>query len=110
AIDKDKIKWSYVYAPESNFIGMMENSLPAFWSPGLSKAYADAKPSTEVKTPKKITREDKVMKVKELRKIGYSLGEIAKIIGTSKSTVENYLNGYPYRRKRKIQSIRYGLK
>jgi hypothetical protein len=56
AIVKDKNKWSYVYAPESNFAGMMQNSLPTFWTSGLSKAYADIKPTNEVKIPKKMTR------------------------------------------------------
>ena len=102
AIDKDKNKWAYVYAPESDFIGMMENSLPSFWSPSLSKAYADAKPTTEIKTPKKTTKEDRVEKVKELRRQGFSLGEIAKIQGISKSTAKNYLDSYPYKKKLKI--------
>ena len=105
AIDKDKNKWSYVYAPESNFIGMLENSLPTFWTPGLSKAYADAKPTIEVKPPKKMTREEKANMAKELRAKMYSLGEIAKVLGVSKSTVKNYLDVYPYRMKRKIQYL-----
>jgi hypothetical protein len=102
AIDKDKNKWSYVYAPEANFVGMMENSLPSFWTPGLSKAYADAKPTTEVKTPMKTTREERITKVRDLRKQGFSLGEIAKMQGISKSTTKNYLDSYPYRKKLKI--------
>ena len=102
AIDKDKNKWSYVYAPEASFAGMMENSLPSFWTPSLSKAYADAKPTTEVRTPRKTTREERITKVRDLRKQGFSLGEIAKIQGISKSTVKNYLDSYPYKKKLKI--------
>jgi DNA-binding NarL/FixJ family response regulator len=96
ASEKDKNKWSYVYDPEANFAGMMENSLPRCWTPSLSKAYADAKPTIEVKTPQKPTREERITKVKELRKHGFSLGEIAKMQGISKSTVKNYLDNYPY--------------
>jgi hypothetical protein len=102
SIDKDKNKWSYVYAPEANFAGMMENSLPTFWTPSLSKAYADAKPTTEVKTPTKTTRAERITRVRELRKQGFSLGEIAKMQGISKSTAKNYLDSYPYRKKLKI--------
>jgi hypothetical protein len=102
AIDKDKNKWSYVYAPEVNFAGMMENSIPNFWTPSLSKAYADSKPTTKVRTPTKTTREDRITKVRDLRKQGFSLGEIAKIQGISKSTVKNYLDSYPYKKKLKI--------
>jgi hypothetical protein len=101
AIDKDKNKWAYVYAPESDFAGMMQNSLPTFWTSGLSKAYADAKPSTEVKTPRNATGEERIEKAKELRKQGFSLGEIAHMLGVSKSTVMNYLDGYPYMKKGK---------
>jgi DNA-binding NarL/FixJ family response regulator len=102
AIDKDKNKWSYVYAPEASFAGMMENSIPSFWTPSLSKAYADAKPTAEVRTPTKTTREDRITKVRDLRKQGFSLGEIAKIQGISKSTAKNYLDSYPYKKKLKI--------
>ena len=38
-INKDKNKWAYVFAPESDFIGLRESSLPSFWAPALSKAY-----------------------------------------------------------------------
>jgi hypothetical protein len=101
AIDKDKNKWSYVYAPEAYFAGMMENSLPSFWTPSLSKAYADAKPTAEVRTPTKTTREERITKVRDLRKQGFSLGEIAKIQGISKSTAKNYLDSYPYQKNQK---------
>jgi DNA-binding NarL/FixJ family response regulator len=102
AIDKNKNRWSYVYAPESNFAGMMENSLPSFWTPGLSKAFADMKPTAEIKAPKKTTKEEKMAKVKELSEQGFSLGEIAKMQGISKSTAKNYLDSYPYKKKLKI--------
>lgn len=33
---------------------------------------------------------------------GFSLGQIAKILGVSKSTVKNYIDDYPYRSKRRF--------
>lgn len=50
--DKDKSRWSYVFAPENNFTGMLENSLPSLWTSGLSKAYADTKFVNEIKVPR----------------------------------------------------------
>jgi hypothetical protein len=109
SIEKDKNKWAYVYAPESNFAGMMSNSLPSFWHPALSKAYSDARPNIEVRIPRKMTREDKIKNAMELRKQGFSLGETAKVLGVSKSTVKNYLDNYPYGKYPKISLDIYFL-
>ncbi len=98
--DRDKNKWAYVHAPRSNFIGMMENSIPSFWTPGLSKAYADSTPVNEIGIPQKTSWEEKMKQAKELRRQGFSLGQIAKILGVSKSTIKNYIDNYPYRKKK----------
>ena len=98
--NRDKNKWAYVYAPRSNFIGMLENSLSSFWTPSLSKAYANSAPVSEMAIPQKMTREEKIKLAKELHRQGFSLGQIAKILGISKSTAKNYLDDYPYRKKR----------
>ena len=35
----DKKKWAYVYAPDSDFMGLVENSLPSFWSERVSHVF-----------------------------------------------------------------------
>lgn len=79
---------------------MIENSLPSFWMQGLSKAYADNIPVNEMVTARKMIREERINLAKELHRQGFSLGQIAKILGVSKSTVKNYIDDYPYRRKK----------
>jgi len=98
--DKDKPRWSYVYAPESNFVGMVENSLPSFWTSGLSKAYADPMIVNEIKVPRKMPREDKIRKAKELHESGWTDSQIANYFGVAKSTVHNWIHDYPYRNPR----------
>jgi hypothetical protein len=97
---KDKIKWAYVYAPGSDFVGMLENSLPSFWSTGLSKAYANSTPANEIAIPKKMPLEQKKKKARELYDSGWSYSKIAKYFGVSKSTIYNWIKGYPYRKKK----------
>ena len=99
---KERNRWSYVYAPESNTQGMIENSLPSFWSPHLSKAFLDTNSVGQMIYPRKISKEEKMKKAKELRRQRFSLGQIARTLGISKATVKNYLDDYPYRKK-KIQ-------
>ena len=96
--NKDKPRWSYVYAPESDFEDMLENSLPEFWSPGLSKAYADSEINNETKNPRKMTREEKIRMTKELKKKGWTDSQMATYFGVSKSTIHNWLHDYPYRK------------
>ena len=45
---KDKKCWSYVYSPDADFVGPLENSLPSFWKPSLSRLFA-----TESNQPRK---------------------------------------------------------
>ncbi len=94
--DKDKHKSAYVFAPKSNFIGMLENSLPSFWTPSLSKAYADSMLAEGITTPENITLDQKRRKAKELRRGGWSYSRIARYFGISRSTAYNWANDYPY--------------
>jgi hypothetical protein len=32
AINGDKRRCAYIYAPDNDFIGLVENSLPSFWN------------------------------------------------------------------------------
>ena len=43
-----------------------------------------------------MTLEGKVKLARDLRRQAFSLGEIAKMLGGSKSTVKNCLDDYPY--------------
>lgn len=96
---RDRNKWAYVYAPNSDFVGMMENSLPSFWTPGLSKAYAENTPINEMVIPKKMSLEQKKEKARELHNNGWSYRQIAEYLSVSKSTVYNWIHGYPYRHR-----------
>lgn len=99
---KDRNRWAYVYAPGSDFTGMVENSLPSFWSPSLSKAYAENTSLNQMVIPKKMPLEQKKKKARELYNIGWSYSQIAKYFGVSKSTVYNWIHDYPYRSKKKL--------
>ena len=87
----------YIYAPESNFVSMLENSKPSFWSSRLSKAYADTNLVSEILTPRKMTHEEKIQKSKELHENGWSDSQIAAYFGVSKSTIHNWIHDYPYK-------------
>lgn len=93
---KSKHRSAYVFAPRSNFIGMLENSLPSFWTPSLSKAYADSVRAEEMTMPEKVTLDQKRRKAKELRRGGWSYSRIARYFGISRSTAFNWVHDYPY--------------
>ena len=93
----NKQRWSYVYSPDANYSGMMESELPSFWKPSLSRLFALGQAPSSLRPAKILTPEVKAIKAKELRAKGYSYSQIARELGVSKSTVVNYLKGYPYR-------------
>ncbi len=95
-----KNKWAYVYAPGSDFIGMLQNSTPSFWTPSLSRAYADNISIAEIIMPRNIVRDERIKMAKELHRQGFSLGYSKKVLGVSRSTVKNYIADYPYGKKR----------
>ena len=89
-IEGDKREWSFVVSDE--FEGMLKNGLASFWNEELSKIFADSGGISKAKQPKVLTRRELIIKAKELRKKGYSFGEIAKILGISRGTAYNYVN------------------
>lgn len=97
-ITGDKRKWGYIYSPDSNFMGLMESSLPTFWSEKLSHIFA-IEGQRIARAPGKASLSQRIEKTKELKRQGLSLGQIAKLLGVTKPTVKNYLEDYPYRRK-----------
>lgn len=94
----DVRRWSYVYSQSADFVGLLENELPTFWNHKLSNIYGYAKEPAQTKLPNKMTLEEKIMKAKELYYSGWSLSQIAKYFGVSKSTVYNWIRDYPYNR------------
>ena len=95
-ITGDKKKWAYVYSPDTDFMGLVESSLPTFWSEKLSHIFA-AGGETIARSPKKMSLAERIEKAKQLKQQGLSLGQIAKIMGVTKPTIKNYLEDYPYK-------------
>ena len=91
-------KWAYVYSPDADFMDLLENLLPTFWSSKLSQAFATGEAVLNGHLPKKMTKEEKKTKAKELRRSGLSYREIGKRLGINEGTAYNYVNDYPYKR------------
>ena len=92
----DKRKWAYVYSPDSDFMGLVENSLPTFWKEKLSHIFTTGG-KVVARGPKKTPLTERIERAKELSQQGLSLGKIAKLMGVTKPTIKNYLEGYPYK-------------
>ena len=45
-VSGDKRNWSYVYSPNADYIGLLENKVPTFWNQKLSRAFAKGQYST----------------------------------------------------------------
>jgi hypothetical protein len=97
-ITGDKRKWAYVYSPDSDFMGLVENSLPTFWTGKLTHIFAIGGEMI-ARAPKKMPLAQRIEKANQLKQQGLSLGQIAKIMGVTKPTIKNYLEGYPYKVK-----------
>ena len=95
-INGDKRAWSYIYAPDSDFMGLVENSLPTFWKEKLSHIFATGG-EVVARGPKKTPLTERIERAKELSRQGLSLGKIAKLMGVTKPTIKNYLENYPYK-------------
>jgi DNA-binding CsgD family transcriptional regulator len=77
-------------------MGLMKNALPTFWTEKLTHIFA-AGGRAIARSPKKMSLAERIEKAKELKQQELSLGQIAKIMGVTKPTIKNYLEGYPYK-------------
>jgi len=93
----DKRGQAYVYSPDSDFMGLVENSLPTFWKEKLSHAFAMGE-EIIARAPKKPPLAERIETAKKYKQQGLSLGQIAKLMRVSKPTIKNYLEGYPYKK------------
>lgn len=96
AVKGDERRWSYVYSPDADFQGLLENSLPSFWNSKLSHAFAVGGEGSETKLPRRMTLDERIQKAKELHQGGLSYQQIASVLGVTKSSAYNYVNGYPH--------------
>lgn len=94
----DKRKWSYVYSEDTDFMGLVENSLPTFWNTELSHAFAISNPIMNERLPKKPSKEKMISKAKEYHQNGFSYRDIGRKLDINEATAFNYVNDYPYRK------------
>ena len=92
-------RWSYAYSPDADFLGLIENELPSFWKPQLSRIYAVEVQPAKHRQGARPGPKERARHATEMHRRGASYGEIAKTLGVSKGTVVNYLKDYPYRGK-----------
>ncbi len=88
---------SLFYFPDADFAGLLENDLPSFWKPGLSRLFAAGGSQADPRVGRKLAPSERATHARELRSQGYSYGEIARVLGVSKGTIINYVHNYPYR-------------
>jgi len=96
-ITGEKRKWAYIYSPDTDFMGLIENSLPTFWTEKLTHIFAIGG-EVIARAPKKTPLSQRIERAKELKRQGLSNGQIARIMGVSKATIKNYLEDYPYKK------------
>jgi len=99
SIPGKKSRSSYVDSSDTDFHGLLENDLPSFWKPSLSRLFALGGSSRVIREVEKLAPEERSARAVELRSAGRSFTEIARELGVSKSTAVNYIKGYPYRSK-----------
>ena len=96
-INGNKQQWSYLYAPDTNFSGLIKNELPSFWKPELGRMFAgDISTISKPRIVGKLTLQEKMQKAKEMFKQKTSYGDIGLALGVSKGTAFNYVHDYPY--------------
>jgi Zonular occludens toxin (Zot) len=97
SINGNKQQWSYLYAPDTDFSGLISNELPSFWKPELGRMFAsDISTISKPRTIGKLTMQEKMQKAKEMFEQKASYADIALVLGISKGTAFNYVHDYPY--------------
>ncbi len=94
-VQGDRRRWSFVYAPDADFIGLQESTLPTFWEPALSRLFAAEAARSPLRAPARLTPQEKAAKARAMRAQGASYRQIADALGVSRSTAVNYIKGYP---------------
>ena len=97
AVTGDVRRWAYVYSPDADHLGLLENELPSFWKPSLSKAFASGGAPARDRPAERVSPSDRATAARQLREQSRSYKQIALELGVSKATVVNYLRDYPYR-------------
>ena len=96
-INGNKQQWSYLYAPDTNYSGLIKNGLPSFWKPELGRMFAgDISTISKPRIVGKLTLQEKMQKAKEMFKQKTSYEDIGLALGVSKGTAFNYVHDYPY--------------
>ena len=96
-INGNKQLWSYLYAPDTNYSGLINNELPYFWKPELGRMFAgDISTISKPRIVGKLTLQEKMQKAKEMFKQKNSYENIGLALGVSKGTAFNYVHDYPY--------------
>jgi hypothetical protein len=96
-INGNKQQWSYLYAPDTNYSGLINNELPSFWKPELGRMFAgDISTISKPRIVGKLTLQEKMQKAKDMFQQKTSYEDIGLALGVSKGTAFNYVHDYPY--------------
>lgn len=93
----DRRRWAFIFSPDTDFKGIIETKLATFWKPSLSRLFSGNDSPASQRGARKLSLQERTAKAIALRSQGYSYGQIANILGVSKSTIVNYLRDYPYK-------------
>ena len=90
-VQGDRRPWTWIFSETAGEVGLVENQLPSFWSPRLSRAFATANsdhPSGQLGHHRgaKPTREELMARAVDLRNQGHSFRAIGEILGIPTTT------------------------
>jgi len=89
----DRRQWSWVHSEPTDYEGLVRNELPSFWSPRLSRAFAQSSAeratSRRGKLPNRGELEEQAWR---MRQAGLSYRQMAKNLGVSKTKAWRLIN------------------